>query len=437
MILVNLYQGKSFHHFKFNMQNKKKQKVRKSVNRDKSQVQQLTKQIQQLKTTMPSKRRNVRNPKSSSMGAKIGSQIGDFVQKGATALFKSVTGFGDYKVKSNTLLSGASPAVFRGGDRSTVVRHREYIQDITGSTGFNNTSFIINPANSTTFPWLASIASCYEQYRIHGLIFEYKSTSAEALNSTNTALGTVIMATDYNVLNASFLSKTTMENFEFATSCKPSESMMHPIECDPSQTPTIEFYTSQISANGDNRFVNMGNFQLATVGMQASSVIGELWASFEIELIKPRISTNLSTAYVTTSGTNWVPTSPFGGQSVVSNFGGIVVSGNSSSSLIYSNLLPGAVYMFMITTQGGANSGLNGPSVSGITGGSNNTSVDPFSNASTAWLGSNTSDVDTHTFLHYTFTVNANTNSVTLQINSTSLVLPLTPTVVIQLVRVF
>lgn len=54
--------------------------------------------------------------------------------------------------------------------------------------------------------------------------------SADALNSVNTALGQVIMATDYNAANPPFGQKSEMENYEFGQSCKPSESQIHPIE---------------------------------------------------------------------------------------------------------------------------------------------------------------------------------------------------------------
>jgi hypothetical protein len=33
----------------------------------------------------------------------------------------------------------------------------------------------------------------------------------------------------------------------------------------------------------------LGNFQIATVGMQAAAVIGELWCTYDVELIKPKL----------------------------------------------------------------------------------------------------------------------------------------------------
>ena len=67
--------------------------------------------------------------------------------------------------------------------------------------------------------------------------------SADALNSVNTALGQVIMATDYNAANPPFAQKSEMENYEYGQSAKPSESAIHPIECARLQTTISELYT--------------------------------------------------------------------------------------------------------------------------------------------------------------------------------------------------
>lgn len=248
-----------------------------------------------------------RRQKQQSVGSRLGAYAGDLLEKGARGLFKSVTGIGDYEVDRNTILDATDPPIMSNlggkasitkGSRSTMVTHREFVQDIVGSTSFVNTSYAINPGNSTLFPWISAIAQNYEQYVFHGCIFEYKSTSATALNSTNTALGTVIFATEYNVNNNSFQNKIQMENHEFATSIRPSCDMMHPIECSVEQTPTRVFYTRPVvnSTSADLRFVDMGNFQVATVGMQADATIGELWVTYQVELLKPVLTSGVSTS---------------------------------------------------------------------------------------------------------------------------------------------
>ena len=242
---------------------------------------------------------------ASALGGAIGSvvagapgrAVGSLVGKGASALMQKVFGSGDYVVTSNSLVKGMDPPSFSKDGRGTIVRHREFISDVSGGTLFNSTIYPIQPGVKSSFPWLSQIAANYEEYIIRGMIFEFKSTSANALNSTNTALGTVIMATRYNVLMPAFTNKVEMENYQYVTTVKPSESAMHPIECAVGESPLHVLYTrTGDTVIGDKRMYDLGNFQISTVGMQASAVIGELWVTYDIELLKPRLS-SVSTGF--------------------------------------------------------------------------------------------------------------------------------------------
>jgi len=224
-------------------------------------------------------------------GAMLGGLGGQVVSK--------LMGQGTYSVRKNSIIhptqSEQVPA-FGNVSGGTRVRHREYIADINSSTTFTNTSYPINVGNSDVFPWLSAIAQNYEQYTINGMVFEFISTSANALNNTNTALGTVIMSTQYNSLAPPFINKQQMENNIYTVSCKPSESVMHPIECEIGQTPNnpLYVYAGLSPPTGDIRLYNLGNFQLATVGSQAVANIGELHVSYDITLYKPQLSSGLA-----------------------------------------------------------------------------------------------------------------------------------------------
>ncbi len=224
------------------------------------------------------------------LGGLLGGPAGATVGGLAGSLVSKVTGMGEYKIEENSLLAGNVPQ-FRNGARSVRIAHRDFLGDVTGSTAFAIKSYPLNPGLNLTFPWLAGVAGQFQSYRIRGMIFEFKSTSAQALNNINSALGTVIMATQYNSLLASFSSKLEMENYEFATSCKPSESMLHPVECAQGEAPLECLYirTGSVPNGQDERFFDFGDFQIATVGMQAASTIGELWVTYDIELYKPRL----------------------------------------------------------------------------------------------------------------------------------------------------
>jgi hypothetical protein len=225
---------------------------------------------------------------SHSIGSRVGAWLGDKAQ----SVLGRITGLGDYSVMKNTLVNDP-PSVRNNSARSVTLSHREYIGDVvTGAAGaFNLEAYTIQPGDPSTFPWLSTIASQFQQYTLDGMIFQFKSMSADALNSTNTALGQVIMATNYNVSAPLFDSKYEMENTEFSSSVKPSCSAMHPIECARRESTLNELYVAPggtVPEGKDPSFYNFGNFQIATNGFQAANVnIGELWVTYEITLLKP------------------------------------------------------------------------------------------------------------------------------------------------------
>lgn len=232
-------------------------------------------------------------------------------------------GLGSYnvsKIRRNVFLHGDPPSIRNSAalEGAVIVRHREYLGDIiTSSTAgsFNIDSYSLNPAQITSFPWLHPIAAQFEEYMINGMVYEFKSTASDAIaSSTNLALGNVVMATSYDPLNPPFASNMEMLNYEYAQSCKVSESAMHMIECDPRQSPLTHLYTRSGPApgNADLRLYDFGTFYIATSGLQGTSVsIGQLWVSYEFAFFKPKLSSsilngNMFKAYVPTPmGNNW------------------------------------------------------------------------------------------------------------------------------------
>lgn len=174
-----------------------------------------------------------------------------------------------------------------------VFAHREFVQDIKSSVEFRRNSFILNPGNPVLCPWLSQIAKLYEEYEILGAVFEFKSTSATAVGTTSSAMGAVVMATDYDCEDVNFVNKRAMEAAEYATSGQPFQSFIHPIECDPKRNVISKMYvlpgvSDKLDAPGDPRFSIHGVTTIATVGQQLDdTIIGELWISYHIRLSRP------------------------------------------------------------------------------------------------------------------------------------------------------
>ncbi len=230
----------------------------------------------------------------------------------------AIRGFGDYTVANNSIMGlfGGSdpPEVVNSNTKATIVRHREYLGDVTSTTSFTPIEYIINPGNSLTFPWLSNVAHAFEEYKFRGLLFEFKSMSSDAVLSTaaSSGLGTVIMATQYDVLDDIFPNKQAIENYQYANSRKPSLSFIHPVECARNQTVMNELFvrTHAVPADADARFYDLGRFVLATQGMQNNGgVIGELWVTYEIELLKPKIPENTAAVGLSHFGLNLIANS--------------------------------------------------------------------------------------------------------------------------------
>lgn len=232
-------------------------------------------------------------------GATAGRMAGGFIGNGLSRIL----GFGDYTVKNNSIFTesmaiapGESVPAFGMIGQETRVRHREFIQDIVvpaTPSAFSNTSFTINAGSSSTFPWLAALASNYQQYKINGMVFEFKTLSSDI--TAGGALGAVILATNYDVTEAAFADKLHMENSQYAISAKPSQSQIHTIECDPALVQSKLLYVrdgNSVNSGVDARLSDLGKFQVATVGLpgSAGAVLGELWVSYDISLYKPEIA---------------------------------------------------------------------------------------------------------------------------------------------------
>jgi len=262
-------------------------------------------------------------PGGTAFGSGAGGRLGKYLGSGIS----KILGFGDYEVQENSLMRvgaaippGEALPAFGVMGQATRVRHREYIMDVTipsTPTAFVNSSFAVNPGTASTFPWLASLANNYQQYKFNGLIFEFKTLSSDI--TAGGALGSVILASNYDVVNPAYTTKIDMENSQYAVSAKPSCSQIHTMECAPDATANRLYYvrnnTNSSVAGQDNRFYDLANFQLATAGLpgSAGTVIGELWASYDVSLYKPVINENFLGAFITSvapSKTSFFGTSP-------------------------------------------------------------------------------------------------------------------------------
>jgi len=185
-------------------------------------------------------------------------------------------------------VKGSKPKITRSMERgleSIRVTHREFIGNVTGTTAFAVANQIpLNPGLNTSFPWLSNVANNYEQYRVNKMRFEY-------LTRTGTNVpGSVLLAPDYDVLDAAPLSEAVMSNYEDIAEdapwkdncCVLRPAAMHAIG-------PKKFVRSGPVAASDQKTYDVGNFFLATVDGTAVSW-GKLWVEYDISFFVPQLN---------------------------------------------------------------------------------------------------------------------------------------------------
>lgn len=206
--------------------------------------------------------------------------------------FSKVTGLGAYMLNQNTLMQVVPDIVnSKSKEGATIVRHKEYVGDVLGSTGFTIQSTLdINPGLTGTFPWASQIANAYEEWELLGCLVEFVSTSGTAVGSTSTALGEVMISSEYNSYNGLFTTKQQMLNQIFAVSGAPSCNLTHAIECSPKQNQVARFYVRNGASEVPIVLTDLCRTSIATSGQQvAGTALGELWITYELALYKPRL----------------------------------------------------------------------------------------------------------------------------------------------------
>ncbi len=229
---------------------------------------------------------------------------GDLGRQAGTSLGAALSrwlGTGDYTVSSNSIVSSlkssASVPMMHLNNQSVVIRHKEFVGEIRGSTNYIvQSSIVLNPGIAASFPWLSAVANSFQEYRIKGMVFHYVPSSG-SVAAANPALGTVMIQTSYRSSDTVPPNKLEMLNEYNASESVPSESFCHPIECDPKENPfNVQYVRSRDVPSGDNRLLyDLGVTHVAVSGQQTTgNVLGDLWVTYEVELKKPIVSSNVT-----------------------------------------------------------------------------------------------------------------------------------------------
>lgn len=225
------------------------------------------------------------------------------------------------------------------------ITHLPYREECIGtfSTAINftnTTNLILNAANLVTFPWLSGIAAKYEYFKFRRVGIKFVSSSADAVGSTNTALGTVLINTNYDILAPAYASQLEMEGYgggKLVEEACPDKNQIH--WCEPNgvkggvsggwrynlSSSATSSATAPYPASSSAHDYDVGLLQVASAGAQAASVAGRLYMCYEVDLANPLI----------------VPGAPVGGLAHWSMINGTTANNFATSVLQAGNTLLG------------------------------------------------------------------------------------------------
>jgi len=323
------------------------------------------------------------------LGSKVGmGAAGKSFGRGVGARLSRLLGSGDYTTNQGDMVANSlfgrggqtagGPGTFENMAGGVRLKHREYIQDIflptTVGSSFTNAVFTVNPGLSYVFPYLAQIAANFEQYRFHGLVFEFVSSTSQY---GQTALGTYVMAMEYNSAAPVFTTKPQMENSDYALSARLDKSGMYGVECAKGSQAQEYFYVRAPGQTTVSNLYDVGTMQLGVAtttvasggtGLVAGSAIGEFWVTYDVELIRPRISV-FRPGYAHLRSTTVSAANPTGTASTrtITAFGSLTGITNTANVLTFPNATIGDVYSINLTWTGATQAAIVYPAL-GLTG---------------------------------------------------------------------
>jgi hypothetical protein len=167
---------------------------------------------------------------------------------------------------------------FLGG--KTVIKHSEYIADISGSVAFTiQNSISCNPGLSASFPWLAQIAAAYEKFVVRNIEYRFETSSPSSIK------GNLMLSPVYNEQDNAPTTKAAVMQNEGTTKCVPWMSLGCRIPA--KYLKVYNEYYIRVGTIADVKTYDPFILYVCTQDNTDTSVLGELYVDYEIELINP------------------------------------------------------------------------------------------------------------------------------------------------------
>jgi len=213
---------------------------------------------------------------------------------------------------------------FTNSGRSVRISQSEIVADINPAVDkhywpredtakdFTIACFPISPSNTTTFPWLSSIAGLFDKFRFRKLVFTFVST-----RPTNTK-GNIAMAVDFDAYDNRPDSVIKMSNLaKFTTTpVYVNKSLSVPLNHPGNKS----WYFCDDGSSGDKKTYNLANFYLALTGVDDIKSHGYLIVDYDIELIDKNPSLTTVSTSVSDNGTISTQVNTSGSETTSANY---------------------------------------------------------------------------------------------------------------------
>lgn len=251
--------------------------------------------------------------------ADAASKVVSKIENSVTGFFDKLFGFGEYGVIPANFMgdeqvrigskqadlharvaAGQQPPVVGNLSEGTIIRHTEFIGEVVEPASndgkFTNTTYALQPGNSSVFPWGSTQALGWTHWKPRKMMLYFESNSSAVNNAAGSGigLGTVALSSQYNVTDVEFGNLKEALNSNYATSAKPSNSFYHAIECDERYLPYNQYFVDP-NINGDDiddKTSTLAIVNVMTEGIPTCAtpqVLGKLFITYEIELSKQKL----------------------------------------------------------------------------------------------------------------------------------------------------
>ncbi len=186
-------------------------------------------------------------------------------------------------------------------NRGIRVAHTEFVASVTAAdSSFLINSFIVNPGNGSTFPWLSNIALNYDRYKIVSLKFNYVSSSP---TSTGGKIG---IGYDYDSTDPEPANRREFYSLTHHVETMPWDccSIILPID------KTVKFINSHTTT--DSKLIDCGQVFFMNDAISGPSSfpasLGDIIVEYVVELLDPQQAPYTTTMFF---GSNIDPTGKF------------------------------------------------------------------------------------------------------------------------------